>query len=207
MEIVTLRRQTATTGNDRTVKLWDTATGREVFTLRGHTAAVDALAFSPDGRRIVSCDIENTARVWDATPLPAKVLRAGSTLSAEESGTPGAQGPCRCRRDRADAEGATVGSDTFFGSQFLAPVYLNVMTWVFAAQITYGTPTSTTSFQSFGGETNNVSVFGLSVKFNSVDPGTIDNFSVFGFTLPGSLSGTLFAPVESFVALSSAQLL
>src|SRR5262249_33377305 len=30
----------ATTGGDRTIKLWDPATGREMFTLRGHTAGV-----------------------------------------------------------------------------------------------------------------------------------------------------------------------
>jgi WD40 repeat protein len=65
----------ATTGYDRTIKLWDTATGREVFTLRGHTAGVGVLAFSPDGYRIVSSGIDGTARVWDATPLSAAVLQ------------------------------------------------------------------------------------------------------------------------------------
>jgi WD40 repeat protein len=65
----------ATTGYDRTIKLWDTATGREVFTLRGHTAGVGMLVFSPDGCRIVSSGIDGTARVWDATPLPAAVLQ------------------------------------------------------------------------------------------------------------------------------------
>ena len=65
----------ATTGYDRTIKLWDTATGREVFTLRGHTAGVGLLVFSPDGCRIVSSGIDGTARVWDATPLPAAVLQ------------------------------------------------------------------------------------------------------------------------------------
>jgi WD40 repeat protein len=66
----------ATTGYDRTIKLWDTATGREVFTLRGHTGGVGELVFSPDGCRIVSSGIDGTARVWDATPLPAAVLQA-----------------------------------------------------------------------------------------------------------------------------------
>jgi eukaryotic-like serine/threonine-protein kinase len=69
-------RRIATTGYDRTVKLWDTATGREVFTLRGHTAGVVALAFGPDGFRIVSGGLDMTARVWDATPFPAGSLRA-----------------------------------------------------------------------------------------------------------------------------------
>jgi hypothetical protein len=107
--------------------------------------------------------------------------------------------------------GATAGTNTFVGNNFLSPVYLNVMNAVFASQISFGTPPTSTStpppFQSSGGETNNVTVFGISVKFNYVDPGTIDTFSVLGFTLPGSLSGTLFAPVESAVASASSQLL
>jgi WD40 repeat protein len=56
-------RRIATTGYDRTVKLWDTATGREVFTLRGHTTGVVATAFGPDGFRIVSGGLDMTARV------------------------------------------------------------------------------------------------------------------------------------------------
>ena len=91
-------RRIATTGNDRTVKLWDTATGREVFTLRGHTAGVDALAFSPDGSRIVSCGIEHTARVWDATPLPAEVLRAQEAHYQQK------QAELKALRDRIEAE-------------------------------------------------------------------------------------------------------
>ena len=59
----------ATASFDRTVKLWDAATGQEVFTLRGHTAGVVCLAFSPDGHRLASGSIDWTARVWDARPL------------------------------------------------------------------------------------------------------------------------------------------
>jgi hypothetical protein len=82
-------------------------------------------------------------------------------------------------------QGATVGSDTFDDSVFLSPVYLNLMNEFLPSQITYGTPTSTTSFQSSGGETNNISFFGLAVKFNYIDPGRIQTIAIGGFTFPG----------------------
>ncbi len=39
---------------------------RTVAVLKGHAGQVTAAAFSPDGRRIVTGSLDNTARVWDA---------------------------------------------------------------------------------------------------------------------------------------------
>jgi WD40 repeat protein len=60
-------RRLATGSLDRTVKLWDTTTGEEVFTLRGHTSGVLCVAFSRDGRRIASGGYDWTVRVWDTS--------------------------------------------------------------------------------------------------------------------------------------------
>jgi WD40 repeat protein/serine/threonine protein kinase len=37
-----------------------------IFTLHGHTASVDCVAFSPDGTRIITGSTDRTAKVWDA---------------------------------------------------------------------------------------------------------------------------------------------
>jgi len=44
----------ATGSADRTVKLWDIRTLREIGALEGHSGVVRSVAFSPDGKRLVS---------------------------------------------------------------------------------------------------------------------------------------------------------
>ena len=50
---------------DRTLKVWDLASGQEVITLHGHAARVRAYAVTPDGRRVVSASEDQTLKVWD----------------------------------------------------------------------------------------------------------------------------------------------
>ena len=42
------------------------ALGKTLYTYRGHRSMVTAVAWSPDGRRIVSASYDGTAQVWDA---------------------------------------------------------------------------------------------------------------------------------------------
>jgi WD40 repeat protein len=49
------------------VWLWDVNTGQHTGTLRGHTAAVTSVTFSPDGLTLASGSGDATVRLWDVT--------------------------------------------------------------------------------------------------------------------------------------------
>jgi WD40 repeat protein/tetratricopeptide (TPR) repeat protein len=52
--------------NGGETKVWDAATGQEIFTLKGHVGGVNSVAFSPDNLRIVTGSSDNTMKLWDA---------------------------------------------------------------------------------------------------------------------------------------------
>ena len=52
---------------DKTIKLWDAASGALIHTFEGHTGSVNEVAFSPDGTRVLSGSDDGTLKLWDAT--------------------------------------------------------------------------------------------------------------------------------------------
>ena len=50
---------------DKTIKLWDALTGKELLTLYGHKGEVTSVSFSPDGTRLLSRGDKGEKLFWD----------------------------------------------------------------------------------------------------------------------------------------------
>jgi hypothetical protein len=69
-------RTLATAGGDRTVRLWEVATGQERARFVGHRGAARAVAFSADGRSLLSRADDGSALIWDVTDASVKAAAA-----------------------------------------------------------------------------------------------------------------------------------
>lgn len=65
-----------TGGDDKTARIWVTATGKEFYKLEGHTGPVRSVTFSPDGKLVLTSSDDQTARVWQVfiEMMPVKEL-------------------------------------------------------------------------------------------------------------------------------------
>jgi len=60
-------RRVVTCGyDDKTIKVWDLQTGKELKTLHVPQKTIDVLAISPDGKHIASGSEDKTIKIWDA---------------------------------------------------------------------------------------------------------------------------------------------
>ena len=55
----------ATASSDKTAKVWDAESGKELLTL-SHSGFVNDVVFSLDGKRLATASSDQTAKVWDA---------------------------------------------------------------------------------------------------------------------------------------------
>lgn len=54
--------------DDNTVQVWESLTGRHIYTYYGHSDVVQAVSWSPDGQYIASGSFDQTVQVWSAPP-------------------------------------------------------------------------------------------------------------------------------------------
>jgi WD40 repeat protein/serine/threonine protein kinase len=70
--------QTLASGSrDRTVKLWDVASGLERTSLKGHTDDINSVAYSPDGKTVASGSRDRTIKLWDVATGALKTTLQG----------------------------------------------------------------------------------------------------------------------------------
>jgi predicted NACHT family NTPase len=59
-------RQVLSGSHDKTLKLWDAASGALLRTFEVRSRAVESVAFSPNGRQLLSGSGDKTLKLWDA---------------------------------------------------------------------------------------------------------------------------------------------
>ena len=59
-------KRVVTASADKTARIWDAESGKEIAVLKGHGGIVLSAAFSGDGKRVVTASEDKTARIWDA---------------------------------------------------------------------------------------------------------------------------------------------
>lgn len=71
----------ASGGVDKTVKIWDVATGKIIRSMRGHAKGVTTVFFSPDGKFVMSGSKDKTVKVWNVDTGERMQSTAGITCS------------------------------------------------------------------------------------------------------------------------------
>ena len=67
----------ASASDDRTIRIWDVATGTHKHTLTGHNSYIYSAAFSPDGKTLASGSENGKIRLWDVTTGQYRVTLEG----------------------------------------------------------------------------------------------------------------------------------
>jgi WD40 repeat protein len=72
-----------TASTDRTARLWDVQTGKEIRRFIGHVDLLWSVAYSPNGKYIATASADGTARLWDAQTGEEMRRYVGHTAAVE----------------------------------------------------------------------------------------------------------------------------
>ena len=50
---------------DNSIQIWEAGGGKKRMTLKGHADRITSIAFSPDGKRLVTSSWDGTAKIWN----------------------------------------------------------------------------------------------------------------------------------------------
>jgi WD40 repeat protein len=64
----------AAVGSGKVVQIWNALNGQQVRALEGHTKAISAMAWSPDGKTLASGAVDGTVRLWDMASWKGRAL-------------------------------------------------------------------------------------------------------------------------------------
>ncbi len=67
-------RYLASGSKDKTIKIWEVATGKGLRTLTGHSGVVLSVAYSPDGRYLASGSQDKTIKIWEVATGKVRTL-------------------------------------------------------------------------------------------------------------------------------------
>ena len=93
----------ATGSDDRTVRIWDTATGQTRIILSSTSDWVAAIAIAPDGRWLATCSPDGILRIWDSDTWETRAtsadvgIVAALAVAPDGSGWPQVVPTGRCR--------------------------------------------------------------------------------------------------------------
>ena len=84
------------------MRIWDVVTGQLLEQLRGHRDSVYSVAFTPDGRGLVSGSLDKTLKGWDVSAVVSGVKgRAEGKMGVGGAGPSSSSSSSPCTMDFA----------------------------------------------------------------------------------------------------------